>query len=72
MAFSWLETLALCLAIYGQEITSTAELFENLSGLRSLLASMDGLKYLELSLSADYGDLPKFYTYDQVFPKDKR
>ncbi|KAL2051090.1 hypothetical protein ABVK25_008684 [Lepraria finkii] len=51
---------------------SNAELFENLSGLRNLLASMVELKHLELSLSADYGDPPKFYTYDQVFPKDKR
>lgn len=72
MAFSRLENLALCLVTYGQEIMSNAELFENLPGLRSLLASMVELKHLELSLSAGYGDPPKFYTYDQVFPKDKR
>lgn len=71
-AFAGLERLVLRLATYGNAAGNgiTSELFNDLTGLRRLLASMESLMYLELRLCPSHEE-SIFYTYEQVFPADK-
>ena len=69
-AFSCLERLKLRLASFMVEGTPTSLVVKNAGRLPILFASIDRLKHLKLDLLMHFDELPIFYGYNQVSPKD--